>query len=61
MGNTQVPLSGNMPFTAEISICVAHLHNFTINKRFKKEMQQLEQDTIDMLFQDHNCSITGTD
>ena len=55
------PLSGNMQFTTEIAICVAHLHNFTINKRLKKEMQQSEQDTIDLLFQDHNCNITGTD
>ena len=55
------PLSGNMPFTTKIAICVAHLHNFTINKRLKREMQQSEQDTIDFLFQDHNCNITGTD
>ena len=55
------PLSGNMQFTTKIAICVACLHNFTINKRSKKEMQQLEQDTIDLLFQDHNCIITGTD
>ena len=60
-GILKCPLSGNMPFTTEIAICVAHLHNFTINERLKKEMQQLEQDTIDLLFQDHNCNITGTD
>ena len=50
-----------MPFTAKIAICVVQLHNFTINERLKKEMQQLEQNTIDMLFQDHNCNISGTD
>ena len=55
------PLSGNMQFTTEISICVAHLHNLTINERLKKEMQQSEQDTIDLLLQDHSCNITGTD
>ena len=55
------PLSRNMPFTAKIALCDAHLHNFTINERLKKEMQQSEQDTIDLLFQDHNCNIAGTD
>ena len=60
-GILKCPLSGNMQFTTNIAICVAHLHNFTINKRLKKEMQQSEQDTIDLLFQDHNCNITGTD
>ena len=34
-GILKCPLSGNMQFTAEIAICVACLHNFTINKRFK--------------------------
>ena len=36
-GILKCPLSGNMPFTAEIAICVAHLHNFTINERLKKK------------------------
>ena len=60
-GILKCPLSGNMPFTTKIAICVACLHNFTINERLKKEWQQSEQDTIDLLFQDHNCNITGTD
>ena len=30
------PLSGDMQFTPTIAICVAHLHNFTINERLKK-------------------------
>ena len=60
-GILKCPLSGNMQFTAEIAIWAACLHNFTINERLKKEIQQSEQDTIDLLFQDHNCNITGTD
>ena len=55
------PLSGDMQFTAAIAICVAHLHNFTINKRLKKETQQAEQDTIDLLLQEHCCNITWTE
>ena len=60
-GILKCPLSGNMQFTTEIAIGVVHLHYFTINERFIKEMQQSEQDTIDLLLQDHNCNITGTD
>ena len=32
-GILKCPWSGNMQFTAKIAICVAHLHNFTINER----------------------------
>ena len=39
-GILKCPLSGNMQFTAEIAIWAACLHNFTINERLKKEMQQ---------------------
>ena len=31
-GILKCPLSGDMQFTAAIAICVAHQHNFTINK-----------------------------
>ena len=60
-GILKLPLSGDIKFTAAIAICVAHLHNFTINERLKKETQQAEQDTIDLLFQEHCCNITWTE
>ena len=55
------PMSVKRSQCANIVMCIARLHNFTINERLRNNQQSSEKDTIDLIFQESNCNIYGSD
>ena len=55
------PMSVKPSQCANIVMCIAWLHNFTINESLRNNQQNSEKDTIDLIFQESNCNIYGSD
>ena len=62
-GILKCPMSVKPSQCANIVMCIAylHIHNFTINERLRNNQQNSEKDTIDLIFQESNCNIYGSD
>ena len=55
------PMSVKPSQCTNIVMCIARLHNFTINEHLKNNHQNSAKDTIDLIFQESNCNIYGSD
>ena len=55
------PMSVKPSQCANIVMCIARLHNFTINERLRNNQQNSGKNTIDLIFQESNCNIYGSD